>query len=156
MQADRKKLKTGQSSQAYRRAGSTNRWRNCERVALDLSTHRNSFHFSPVFPQFPRQRKIAHHNDTIKSNYVGYSREMCVTSGCFQQKSIQLWLHTLSQLSQGLQPASPSAILSTSCLDNDNTLDQFHTSDSEELPVISTRQSSTFTYTYTYNTYINI
>lgn len=38
-------------------------------------------------------------------------------------------------------------------LDNDNTLDQFHTSDSEELPVISTRPSSTFTYTY--NTHIH-
>lgn len=53
-----------------------------------------------------------------------------------------------TQLSQGLQtttylptPSRLSFRLVHILLGNDNTLDQFHTSASEELPVISTRQS---------------
>lgn len=124
-------------------AGSTNQRRNCERVALDLSGRNNAL-FTYHFPDFPISQQ--HHNDTIKSNYVA------ATSQRVPQLQVAAFTRNQfnydTQLSQGLQtttylptPSRLSFRLVHILLGNDNTLDQFHTSASEELPVISTRQS---------------
>lgn len=120
-------------------AGSTNRRSNCERVALDLSGRNNAL-FTYHFPDFP-----------IIMTQLSQIMWLPLHKGCPQ---LQVAAFTRNQFNYDTHnshrdykppptptPSRLSLRLLHILLGNDNTLDPFHTSASEELPVISTRQS---------------
>lgn len=104
---------------------------------------RNNALFTYHFPDFPISQQ--HHNDTIKSNYAATSQRVPPNSKWLLSPKINSIMTHSSHRDYKPPPTPPSTRLSFRLLHillgNDNTLDQFHTSASEELPVISTRQS---------------